>query len=118
VTTKSNLWLAIFPEGTFVDDTPKDAALVPAAIEFCKANGLPVHQHLLVPRYKGLLKATTLLRGHAKYVIDATMVFSGTRSAHDNATVFNTHAPLSETGRTRYIPDIMVCHSHQSSSSS
>jgi hypothetical protein len=48
VSTRSPLWLAIYPEGTFVDASPKDAALVPAARQFCKDHNLPEHIHLLV----------------------------------------------------------------------
>lgn len=46
--TKSDLWLAIYPEGTFVDTLEKDKVLVPNSNEFCKANNLPPHTHLLV----------------------------------------------------------------------
>jgi 1-acyl-sn-glycerol-3-phosphate acyltransferase len=74
-----NYWLTIFPEGTRCrPDKLKDAQ------EFSKSRGLPVFQHLLVPRTKGLLATMghdcAILRETADAVLDLTFGYPDRRS--------------------------------------
>jgi len=74
-----NYWLTIFPEGTRCrPDKLKDAQA------FSRARGLPVFEHVLVPRTKGLLATMgqdcATLRQTADAVLDLTFGYPDRRS--------------------------------------
>lgn len=75
ITTKNDLSLAMFPEGTFSDHTSRP--LVYASQAFAESKGLPKHEYLLVPRTKGFVNSVQELRGLLTEIVDVTIVFVG-----------------------------------------
>jgi len=93
------IYPAIFPEGTFHDGA--DPTLVERTQKFAKENGLSVLEYLLTPRVRGFYACTSNLRGHAEYIVDQTIAFTGNK---DRSQVpYYTAKPLSDA--TRVMPD-------------
>jgi len=97
--TGCRIFPAIFPEGTFHDGA--DPTLVERTQAFAAKNNLTVLQYLLTPRTRGFVACTQHLRGHAKYILDQTIAFTGNQDA--SQTPYQTAKPLSDASRV--MPD-------------
>lgn len=100
--TGSDLWACLFPEGTFAD-APSAPSIVGRSHDYCKQLGVPLLQHVLVPRYKGMMLAVSNLRGQVKEVIDMTIAFAG--CAASDLPEYNTFLPLLDPSRV--LPDVI-----------
>jgi len=86
----NSLWIALFPEGTFVDD--KNLNAIPDAEMFAQSKGLAPFRHVLTPRIKGFHLTVQAVRDQATHVIDLTIAFVGCRSP--DVPQYCTSAPL------------------------
>ncbi|GJP32768.1 hypothetical protein CLOM_g17366 [Closterium sp. NIES-68] len=66
----SGFWLAIFPEGTDFTDRKRDACQ-----EFARSRGLPVLNHVLLPRTRGTYLCLHSLHAVFEAVIDVTVAY-------------------------------------------
>ncbi|CAI7784927.1 unnamed protein product [Closterium sp. NIES-53] len=78
---RSGFWLAIFPEGTDFTERKRDACQ-----EFARARGLPVLQHVLLPRTRGTYLCLHSLHSVFDALIDVTVAYDkGKGGMHDLA---------------------------------
>ena len=63
--------MLLFAEGTRM--TPAKHA---ASMEFAKKRGLPVLNHLLIPRTRGFIQCVQSLKGHFPVIYDVTVTFN------------------------------------------
>ncbi|CAI5473149.1 unnamed protein product [Closterium sp. Yama58-4] len=76
---RSGFWLAIFPEGTDFTERKRDACQ-----EFARARGLPVLQHVLLPRTRGTYLCLHSLHSVFDALIDVTVAYDkGKGGMHD-----------------------------------
>lgn len=92
----SNIWVGLFPEGTFVD--ADSMHLIPESHQFSKKRGIdPPFKRVLFPRVKGFNSAIQVLRGHVSQIIDCTIVFSG--NVDPSGPQFNSYTTLDDPSR-------------------
>ncbi|CAI5942232.1 unnamed protein product [Closterium sp. NIES-65] len=78
---RRGFWLAIFPEGTDFTEQKRDACQ-----EFARARGLPVLQHVLLPRTRGTYLCLHQLHSVFDALIDVTVAYDkGQGGMHDLA---------------------------------
>ena len=67
------LAIMLFPEGTLSEP---DKILV--SQDYARANGYPVFDHVLLPRFKGFREMIPIIRHKIDYVVDTTLIFDPT----------------------------------------
>lgn len=70
-------WMVLFPEGTRYN--PRNKSVIECSQEYAKKYDLPVLQHLLTPRLRGLQLTLRKLRANTDAVYDVTVAFSNTK---------------------------------------
>lgn len=88
--------MVIFPEGTRYN--PRLPHVIRRSQEFAQSRGLPVFNHVLTPRSKGLWLCTERLRSCTSAFYDVTIAYSKTQKSttEDNSTVHAAAPNLSE----------------------
>ncbi|KAI0224239.1 1-acyl-sn-glycerol-3-phosphate acyltransferase epsilon [Lamellibrachia satsuma] len=75
-------WMVLFPEGTRFN--PRNQDVIESSQDYARKHDLPVLQHLLTPRLRGLQLTLRKLRANTDAIYDVTVAFSNTKDLKTN----------------------------------